>query len=452
MLERREPFFIRCVAPLASGAGVAPVTLTADRRALLPSSALPIAYFGAAHAALATALVGLILRPGLPGAFFFHPRMVAVVHLVTLGWIASSILGSFYIVAPLALRMSLPVRRGDWIAFGGFVLGVAGMVAHFWMGDYDGMAWAGLLVVATIAWVATRAVRALPRAALPWPVALHVGLAFANVLLTGFLGVLIGFDRSRGFLGVPPMSAAFAHAHLAAVGFALMMVIGLGYRLIPMMLPAAMPAGARLAVSAVLLEGGLMAVVWGLCRTSPWLTAGAALIAAGFASFALVLRGTLAHRVPRPPALPARDWSTWQTHGALLWLGVAMVLGLTLTVLPAGPTSIMLAWAYGVAGLLGFLAQIIVGMQGRLVPLYAYYRAMAARDGEPPARAANQLPSPSFARGLFACWSVGVPLLAAGLASSRAGLIVSGAACVLAGTLLNAAYLHHLLRAARAAR
>ena len=83
----------------------------------------------------------LVVSPGLPAGFFHHPRMVALVHLVTLGWITSSILGAFYIVGPLALRMPLPAGTLDRLAFAAYAGGVAGMVSHFWIGEYSGMAW-----------------------------------------------------------------------------------------------------------------------------------------------------------------------------------------------------------------------------------------------------------------------------------------------------------------------
>ncbi|HVZ21547.1 MAG TPA: hypothetical protein VG871_10820, partial [Vicinamibacterales bacterium] len=60
---------------------------SATRRDLTPSSSLPLTYFAFAHLALVTAFVVLATHPSLPGAFFYHPRMVAVVHLVTLGWL-----------------------------------------------------------------------------------------------------------------------------------------------------------------------------------------------------------------------------------------------------------------------------------------------------------------------------------------------------------------------------
>lgn len=125
-----------------------------DPRALLPASGIPLLYFAFAHVCLALACAMLVVWPDLPGAYFFHPRMTAVVHLVTLGWISSSILGAFYIVGPLALR--LPIRPGwlDRMGFVSFAAGTIGMVFSFWTGAYLGLAWSAVLVAASVGHVA----------------------------------------------------------------------------------------------------------------------------------------------------------------------------------------------------------------------------------------------------------------------------------------------------------
>ena len=414
---------------------------------LRPASALPAAYYAAAHIGLAAALATLAWDPALPGASFYHPRLVALVHLLTLAWITGSILGSFYIVGPLALRVPMVVRRTDWAAYAAFVTGTIGMVAHFWIGTYDGMAWsAGLVTVAIlrVGWLAVRGLRASPA---PAGVSLHVVLAFVNILAAAILGILIGLNRTRGFIALSPLAALYAHAHLAAIGWATMMVVGLSYRLIPMMLPAAMPTGGALAWSAVLMEGGLLVLTVALLSTGTWVPLGAALIVAGLVSFVVRIRKALKHRMPRPPALPRRDWSTWQTHVAFVWLLVAAALGFVLSTNAGGDSRLTLMWIYGVAGLVGFIAQIVAGIQGRLVPLYAWYRAFEAANG-PPSRAANELPTPRFAKPIFLAWTIGVPLLAWGLASGTLVLIRLGAVALLVGVALGGLYMRHLLRTA----
>ena len=412
---------------------------------LAPTSAIPLAYYALAHAGLATALIVVGLDPGLPGSTFYHPRMIALVHLLTLSWISGSILGSFYIVGPLALRLAMPVRIGDWLAFSAFASGTSGMVWHFWINLYDGMAWSACLATGAVGWVAIRAWHGLPRARLPWPVAVHVALAFLNILLAAALGIVMGFNRSRGFLELPPLGILFAHVHLAAVGWATMMAVGLSYRLIPMMLPAAMPAGASTAASAILIETGLVVLIASLLFAPAWVPAGAMLIVAGLVSFVLHIRATLKRRLPRPPALPRRDWSTWQTHVALGWLTFTSAIGLALSLGIPEEWRLASMWLYGTAGLVGFLAQIVVGIQGRLVPLYDWYREFGA-GGARPRHAANSLPSSRYAGAILLAWSMGVPALAFGLAAQRHNAIRMGAMLMLAGVVTGAGYIVAMTR------
>ena len=414
------------------------------RGALAPSSAIPIAYFAFAQACLLAALAALAVTPGLPGAFFYHPKMIAIVHLVTLGWITGSILGSFHVVAPLALGVPMPASWRDWAAFASFAIGTVGMVAHFWLGTYDGMAWSAGLVLLAIAHLAWRATLGLGGAPVKGAVALHIRLAFFNILAAGVLGIIIGLDRTRGVFGLSPVSATYAHAHLAALGWAVMMVMGLSYRLLPMLLPAAMPSGPALYASAVLLECGLVLLVTSVLAGWPLVPVAGVWMLCGLAAFVVQVLRTAARRLPRPPALPRRDWSVWQVHVAFLWLVIACVLGYGLSREDAAQGTAA-AWVYGTAGLVGFLAQIITGMHGRLVPYYAWYRAMAARGGGRPARGANALPSPRFAAPVFLTWLAGVPLLAWGLASAMTPVIRAAALLLLAGVALHALHLVYML-------
>ena len=416
------------------------------RRALLPAPTLPLVYFAGAHVALAIAAALLLADSGLPGAFHYHPKFIAVIHLVTLGWISASILGAFYIVAPLAFGMPFPARAVDHAACAVFWAGTAAMVVGFWRADYALVGEASLAVLAVMAFVAVRAWRGLASARLPFGVSLHVALAFANIVGAGSLGIVLAFGRTSGLAGWSPIAVAAAHAHLAVIGWGVMMIVGVSYRLVPMFLPAAMPTGRGLIWSAVLLELGTLGVGWAIATGAavlPW----AVLIVAGFGAFLRQVRRILGDRRPRPAEMTGRDWSTWQTHAAMLYLVVATIAGLGLAV-GVAPTSWQ--WVYGVAGILGFVAQTVVGIQGRLLPLHAWYRAMTALDGEPPPRSAHRLTDGTLALLIFVAWFVAVPLLMVGLVSQRGTWIGSAAAVLLASTLLQMA--HMVLIARRALR
>ncbi|MEZ5319478.1 MAG: hypothetical protein R2752_18915 [Vicinamibacterales bacterium] len=420
--------------PRTTGDARTPETRTAGgagRLALLPAPALPLVYFAGAHLSLGLACAILVIDPTLPGGFHYHPRLIALVHLVTLGWISGSILGAFYIVGPLALGLPLPARRGDALACAAFWIGTAAMVAGFWTGRYHLVGSGGLLVATGPAWLAARVLRLRRTARMPAGVAPHVALAFGNVLGAAALGLVMAFGRGTSWFRISPLAMATAHAHLAVIGWAVMLIVGLSYRLVPMFLPAAMPSGRGLAVTAGLIEAGTLAIALALVtNTTP--IAGALLVVAALALFARRLRGVLANRRPRPAEMRGRDWATWQSHVALLWGVVACASGLRLA---AGGAPSGWTWTYGVAGLLGFVSQMVVGIQGRLLPMHAWYRAMARLGGQPPEVSSHRLAAPRVALAVLGLWTISVPALAAGLARGWPGAVAAGAAALLAAVV-----------------
>jgi hypothetical protein len=403
----------------------------------LPSRFPPLLYFGFAHACLAAAFALVALDPRGVGGFFYHPRMLAVVHLVTLGWIGGSILGSIYLVGPLALRFPLPAGRWDQAAFASFAVGVLGMTSHFWIDRYPGMVWSAALVTAAFVRVAARVLGALPRAAVPREVKLHVGFAFANALLVAVLGVLLGMNKTEPFLPFAQLRGVLAHAHLAVLGFGALIVMGAGYRLIPMILPAAMPRGLWPYASALLTQAGVLALTASLL-TGRFLIPAIALTLLGLFAFLSRVAWMLRHLRPAPAALRKPDWSVLHALQSFAYLTFAAGLGFTLAVAAPAEWTLAAAMAYGVFGLVGFLSQIVVGVEGRLLPLASWlwsYAGGGFREKPPSLYAA---PVRSLQALGFLLWTLGVPLLAGGLALDRPHLTTAGATLLFLAVVGNA--------------
>src|SRR5262245_216027 len=148
-------------------------TMNGPSTSSLPPRLLPLLYFAPAHASLALACPAVAIDPHGFAGFYYHARMVAVVHLVTLGWITASILGALYLVAPIAFRTTLPARWPDYAAAALVWIGIIGMVAHFWIAEFRGMAWSGATVAAAVLWVGARVIPPLWRARVPGAVRRH---------------------------------------------------------------------------------------------------------------------------------------------------------------------------------------------------------------------------------------------------------------------------------------
>jgi hypothetical protein len=415
-----------------------------------PPRLLPTLYFGFAHACLTLAFAVVAYDPRGVAGFFYHSRMLGVVHLVTLGWITTSILGALYVVGPIALRTRIGAGRLDYAAALLVAVGVVGMVAHFWIEEYGGMAWSGGTVGVGIITVGARMAGPLRRAPIPLAIRLHIALAFANVTVAAVMGVLLGINKVHPILSGFVLHNVFAHAQLAAVGWAAMMVVGIGYRLLPMVLPAEMPRAGRLWVSAILLQSGITGVFVTLLLGAGLTWLFASLVVAGFGAFLREVSWMIRHRRPKPPALPSPDPAVLHAAAAVSSLAIACILGLWLAV--AAPSTWMLraATAYGVLGLVGFLAQMIVAMERRLLPLFAWYYASAQDGGRRGIVSPHDLPWRAGQEIVFVLWLGGVPALAGGLAFDAVPFVSVGAWSLLAASLLDSIQTVTILRRASA--
>ena len=211
------------------------------------------------------------------------------------------------------------------------MVGVSGIASHFWLESYAGMAWSGALALATPLWLGGRVLAGLRRAPVPVAARLPVALAIVNLYLAAALGVMLGINKHQPFLPFSQLDGVHAHVHLAALGFATLMVVGVGYRMLPMALPAAMPRGPLALASGLVDPGGsagprLRAASSRSrsCRHSRSLTL------AGLGLFFSRVVFMLRNRRPPPAERPRPDWAAAPRAAALAYLAITSGLGLAL--------------------------------------------------------------------------------------------------------------------------
>ena len=369
--------------------------------------------------------------------YFYHPLMIGLVHLVTLGWISVSILGAIFIVGPLALRMPMPVGRLDYWAFGFYSIGLTGMVSHFWIEQYSGMAWSAGMVLLAVGHVTSRVIRQLYHSRIPIGIRLHVGLACVNLLIACILGLLLGADREVDIVPGFVITNVYAHAHMAGLGWATLMVVGIGHRLLPMVLPSAMPEGPRTIISVGLIQVGVVGLFVTLLVTGQAGLVWTLLALGGVVTFLSTVLWMRRHPRPAPPARPSPDWGVGHAGQSLLYLFVASGIGVFIVSSPVAAWTARLAMLYGVLALVGFLSQIVVGMENRILPLFQWHTRFAASDFAERPAPPHTLGSQAARAVVFWAWTLGVPLLAAGLALERVTLVGLGGWALLVALVLQ---------------
>jgi hypothetical protein len=333
--------------------------------------------------------------------------------------------------------MDMPARRTDYAAYGLAVTGLIGMVAHFWIEEYSGMAWSAATITCGGLYMTGRITIGVVAAPIQRAVKLHIVLACLNFWLAALTGIAIAIDKAAPFLPGYILANVFAHAHLAAIGWATMMIVGISYRLLPMILPSKMPTGPALYASAFLLEIGGLGLFATLLLQSRWAALFGTLIVAGLTVFGTRVVWMLRHPAPRAAAAPRFDFAVAHVAAAGGSLLVAVPIGMMLLVVPTSTASLHAAAAYGVLALVGFLAQAIVGIEVRWLPLVTWCWADARGEYRVPPAPHVMRDRTLQALGLTG-WIIGVPAFAGGPAAESAEAVGVGATALFAAVAIGA--------------
>jgi hypothetical protein len=295
--------------------------------------------------------------------FFYQPRVLAVTHTFTLGWISLTIMGVLYQFVPALTKRPLRWPRAAAAQVALFAIGASGMVTHFWIGHLLGMAWSAGTVLISVLLLVALLLPPLLRA--PRFDATVIGLIAALLCFaaTAALGTLYAIDKVHPFLGGSVLSNIAAHAHLALLGWITLTICAVSYRMIAaFVLPESLlPHAARRQI--VLLASLVPVLVAALLLRYALVTMlVAAAVAAAMAWYAaIILRLLHTRRLPL-------DWSLAHVLAALAHLAAAVACALLLLVAvdPGSAAGNRLVLAYGVFALIGWISNFIVGMGTRM--------------------------------------------------------------------------------------
>ncbi|HEY7202707.1 MAG TPA: hypothetical protein VIA61_00325 [Methylomirabilota bacterium] len=420
-----------------------------------PSPLIPLGYFACAAAAFVAGALGTVwLAPELTG-HYYHPHVVALTHTITLGWITMAIMGATYQMVPVVLERPIWSERIARWQLGIVAVAVIGMVAHFYLGTWPGLAGAAVMLGAGIGlYLVNLAVTLVGRGRdgsslrlfTPWtPTARLMAMAFVGLALTTLFGLSLAANHLVRFLPGELFPTLHAHVHLALLGWVTPMMLGVSARVYPMFLlaPAPGPGTTRLQTWAVAL--GVPALVAGLLGVPGLTLLGTLAVAA-----AALVHGAWVAGMVRARKRPHLDWGLRFTITATAFLAPAVVLGVAIAAgALAGPP---VALAYAVVVLGGWISLTIVGMMLRIVPFLVWYRVYGPRAGREPVPTLAELSSSRLEGASYVLLTGGIALLAAALLAGDATWIrVAGAALSLGAVAFAATLLRvgrHLFAAA----
>jgi hypothetical protein len=307
------------------------------------------------------------------------------------------------------------------------------MVAMFWIWDMKQVGHFGSafgLGVGLFVYNLGRTLMRIPR----WNViAAGIASALAWLFLTTMAGLFLASAKCWPQISpFNPIAAMHAHAHLGVVGFFVMMLVAVSYKLVPMFTLGELQSSQRAGWSIALLNVGLFGLFVTILVGSAWKLAFALVIIAALALYGWEIIAILRARKRR-----SLDWGLKHfltAIGLLLPLSILAVV-LCWPGLPMTALTTQLENVYGFVAIIGVITFAIVGMLFKVVPFLVWYASYSKQIG--------RRPVPSLG-GLYSVrlQAVGYALFVTGLLTTGVAIALGHERCVqwtcalLAGSLL----------------
>jgi cbb3-type cytochrome oxidase subunit 1 len=433
---------------------------------------LPLAFILSGLVALLTGTVWLVAKPSLLATYHYNQYVIAVTHLLVLGWICSIVMGAMYQLVPVALETKLYSEKLARWQFGFHVVGFVAMVWMFQVWNMKQVGHFGCVLgtgVGLFIYNIVQTLRRVPRwnvtatavtAALAWiGLAITVGLSVsagkctyeskAGLAATGAVAALVqGLRAVGGFMGhFRAISAMHAHAHLGGVGCFTMLLVGVSYKLVPMFTLSEVQSRRRAGWSIGLLNGGLAGSFATILLGSPWKLAFTAVLLA-----ALVLYGCELAAILRARKRRTLDWGIKYFLTAVALLAPLSLLALVLSWpgLPLTTFSGQLENVYGFLGLLGVVSLAIIGMLYKIIPFLVWFHSYSRQVGRAQVPALSELYSARVQAAGYWSYLAGLAVTCGGMVLCHERGVQLGMGLVLASLaalVFNVArMLTHLIR------
>jgi hypothetical protein len=410
-----------------------------------PPLAVPLRFFATAPLFLIAAALVVGFRGEELFASRISPAALAATHLVTLGFMAMTMLGAMSQILPVLAGVPLPrPRLVAMVAHLGLTFGTAALAGGFLFGSPRLLGSAVVLLAAGFGVFLIAVAIGLARAPTRNPTNVGLALAAVGLAITVVLGLELGVMHGFGIAAASP-AVRELHPGWGLLGWTGLLVAVVGFHVVPMfqMTPDYPPSMRRGLAPAVF---GLM-MVWSFARWRDpsaawpaWIIAAAGAVYLAFAVWTLRLQ--------------ARRRRARADATLLLWrfgMGCAIAALAGWMARDAMPAADALEVAVGVLALFGFAVSVIAGMLHKIVPFLAWFhlRALASKGRRVP-HMGMLLPDAPQRRYAHAQMAATVALVAAVFAPAQvapiAALLVALAAALLARNVLT------VLRAFREAR
>lgn len=368
----------------------------------------------------------------------FQPKLLALTHIATLGWVTMAIFGAMYQLVPVVLEVKLFSARLIEIQFWLYVAGILGLVYGFWSFNVGAHCTASaslvtlsvLIFIVNMFFTMTKVTK--------WNLTgLYLLAALVYLKITALAGLLLSINLGFPFISRIHLDYLKIHAHLGFIGWVAMVIMGVALKLIPMFGLSHGFSTTPAKVAYIFVNIGLLGTTVEWLMTGPaWLLRlYVALLALGVLAFLFQLVEIFRHRMKR-----IFDVGMKHSVVAFGYFLLSLVTGVFLAFADVGDQAVQqaLVLTYGAVVIFGFFSMLIVGQMYKIVPFLVWFHTFSDRAGKEPVPMLKDMFSEKVGTIQFWVINSGVIFALVGSLASHAQLLQAGFVLMFIGSILFA--------------
>ena len=196
---------------------------------------LPFYIYGALSLLIATILLFFYSDAFLQ--HYFHPDILAITHTIALGWGTMMILGASHQLVPVLIEGKIYSEPMGYASFFLAASGIPLLVYSFDQFQFGRVAeWGAILINLAIAIYLVNIAISMVKSKKENVHATFVFTGTLWLLITTLIGLVLVYNFTQNILSFDSLHYLPLHAHIGIAGWFLMIIYGVGSRLIPMFL------------------------------------------------------------------------------------------------------------------------------------------------------------------------------------------------------------------------
>ena len=388
---------------------------------------LPFYIYGAASLIVATILLFFSSSSFLQ--HYFHPETLAITHIMALGWGTMMILGASHQLVPVLIEGKLHSNALAYLTFFSAGAGIPLLIYAFYNFNMGWPAQTGaiLINVAVVLYLINIGI-SMAKSNKENIHAIYVFTATMWLLITTIVGLFLVYNFTHNILSADSVSYLPLHAHLGIIGWFVLLVLGVGSRLIPLFLISKYNNLKQLWWIYGLVNFGLIffMVVFLYIRIT-WLY----FISLAALSAAILLFGQFCYKAYKDRLRKKTDDQLKISLFSILMMAIPVIFLLIAIVLLVNSTEdSKLALAYGFCIFFGWITAIIFGMTFKTLPFILWNKTYNDKAGTGKTPNPRELFSNKMFQVMTVFYLAGFLIFVSGILFSN-NFILKGAAALL---------------------